>query len=134
MEPDLGDLECYVWECIQEAGRQEFEQVRDRITPDSEDNILVQGEVRQGRKEVRVSDAELGTAKGAGTGHGWLFPHGAQSSPRKLDTCTSTPREEGHVTNLSLPSGGCQGNKVLDTLSAKWGDGNIFTSPNCMRI
>lgn len=58
-----------------------------------------------------------------------LFLQGAQGSPGKLDTCRSIPREEGHVAELHLPSGGCQGNKDFDFSSAKWGDGNIFPSP-----
>lgn len=132
MGSDLGNLECCVQECVQEASRQEFEQLRDG-TPDSEDNTPVAGRGKIGEEGGEGEKCRAGDCRKS-RDRARPFPQGAQGSPGKLDTCTSTPREDPHVPKIHLSSGGCQGNKVSDSSPAKWGDGNILTFPDCIRM
>lgn len=77
--------------------QQEFEQVRDRITTDSEDDHLVAGRWREGRRcRARGRQGHKGEP-------GTALPQGAWSSLGNLDTGRSASREEDHVTKLCLP-------------------------------
>lgn len=62
-----------------------FEQVRDRITSDSEDNTLVAGGGKSGEKRGEGTRCRVGVAVNS-PNQTQLFPPGAWSSLGKLDT------------------------------------------------
>lgn len=82
--------------------QQEFEQVTDRITTDSEDDHLVAG----GEKAEESGEGARCRARGHPGYEGepdTALPQGAWNSLGNLDTGRSTSREEDHVTKLRLP-------------------------------
>lgn len=62
-----------------------FEQVRDRITSDSEDNTLVAGGGKAGEERGEGTRCRVGVAVN-GPNQTQPFPQGARSSLGKLDT------------------------------------------------